>query len=812
MRKSINVLLLVIFWMMEIMTPVSYAITWDKLFESSWASVNIWEVDTEDLTEEVDTEDLTEEVDIEDLTEEVDTEEPTEELMAQLFMVSSAIFLESWNNYIIEYELYDWINNEHNPISYNPESGDIVLLDPIKTWYKFGWWFLEETFLNQITKIDNSFTWDVCLYAKWTKNIDVVYKTPEETNIVYTDTAWNEFGIWTITISDWWKSITMFDRNLWAVRTWVDSVRWYSDAYWYFFQRWNSFWFPRGRVSYSWQSSQIDASSYSWNNQYISGVFIERTNWTSWDSSLNNDLWWGWLDNPSGTSENTVNEWYKRQWPCPNWYHVPAIWEWEDLVNLYWNVNSWWIERVWQKINDVGKIQDFINIFYIPMAWYGCFDHARYLCDSSSWIWIWSSSPSWKNNAKNIVISPSNINPHDWSSRAMWYYIRCFADKFSVDFYDWEDLVLYKEVELWNTVEEPNITNKEWYTFWWWYTDKECSEWNEYDFRTEVDKHTILYAKWIWNVYNIKYVLDWWNNNDMNPKTFNLKSLDIELLNPKKDGYIFKWWFLENTFINQVIRIDASLTWDIIIYAKWEEVQKVPAYSWWGSRSSLAKKSKDSKNKTDNSEIHNSADEKSVKPEVKIEVENKWDADITEETTIWDTSEMVRAYKFAYEHGIIAKETFEESDTEELLNRKELAKILSLFAINVMWMEPEEWKAWCESFNDISNQTAEMKWYMKTACELRLMWLESDWITVANHFDPNKSVTRAEFWTTLSRLLYGWVNNLHDDLDRMNNEWYEKHLRALKDNKIMTQIEWEWVKKIEIRWYVMLMLMRSANN
>ena len=93
---------------------------------------------------------------------------------------------------------------------------------------------------------------------------------------------------------------------------------------------------------------------------------------------------------------------------------------------------------------------------------------------------------------------------------------------------------------------------------------------------------------------------------------------------------------------------------------------------------------------------------------------------------------------------------------------------------------------------------------MKTACELRLMWLEADWITVANHFDPDKSVTRAEFGTTLSRLLYGWTHNLHDDLDRKNNEWYEKHLRALKDNGIMTQVGWEWVKKIELRGYVMI--------
>ena len=176
------------------------------------------------------------------------------------------------------------------------------------------------------------------------------------------------------------------------------------------------------------------------------------------------------------------------------------------------------------------------------------------------------------------------------------------------------------------------------------------------------------------------------------------------------------------------------------------------------------------------------------------------------------SNEMLAAYEFAYENKITEKQTVTEAKVDKPIKRNELAKMLTEYAVNVMWMEPEEWKAGCESFNDTKRESPEMKWYMKSACELWLMWLESDWITVANHFDPNKSVTRAEFGTTLSRLLYGWVNNLHDDLDRRNNEWYEKHLRALQDNGIMTQVSWEWVKKIELRWYVMLMLMRTSQE
>jgi hypothetical protein len=68
-------------------------------------------------------------------------------------------------------------------------------------------------------------------------------------------------------------------------------------------------------------------------------------------------------------------------------------------------------------------------------------------------------------------------------------------------------------------------------------------------------------------------------------------------------------------------------------------------------------------------------------------------------------------------------------------------------------------------------------------------------------FDPNGEVTRAQFGTVLSRILYG-----------TQNEWgapyYLKHLSALKTAGIMNNItDPEHMK--EIRGYVMLMLTRA---
>ena len=74
------------------------------------------------------------------------------------------------------------------------------------------------------------------------------------------------------------------------------------------------------------------------------------------------------------------------------------------------------------------------------------------------------------------------------------------------------------------------------------------------------------------------------------------------------------------------------------------------------------------------------------------------------------------------------------------------------------------------------------------------------WIT---SFKPKDYVTRAEFWTVLSRALW-W------DKNEWWSTYYENHLKALKSVWIMNKINTPMNK--EIRWYVMLMLMRSTNT
>jgi len=74
------------------------------------------------------------------------------------------------------------------------------------------------------------------------------------------------------------------------------------------------------------------------------------------------------------------------------------------------------------------------------------------------------------------------------------------------------------------------------------------------------------------------------------------------------------------------------------------------------------------------------------------------------------------------------------------------------------------------------------------------------WVT---SFKPKDFVTRAEFWTVLSRALR-W------DKNEWWSTYYQNHLKALKAEWIMNKIDTPMNK--EVRGYVMLMLMRSVDD
>ncbi|MDR2541733.1 MAG: hypothetical protein LBD11_08615 [Candidatus Peribacteria bacterium] len=73
-----------------------------------------------------------------------------------------------------------------------------------------------------------------------------------------------------------------------------------------------------------------------------------------------------------------------------------------------------------------------------------------------------------------------------------------------------------------------------------------------------------------------------------------------------------------------------------------------------------------------------------------------------------------------------------------------------------------------------------------------------------DYFQPLLVVTRAQFGTVLSRLL-------RQNTYAGGKPYYMKHLQALKENGIMTQID-NPESRVELRQRVWLMLMRSSGK
>lgn len=158
------------------------------------------------------------------------------------------------------------------------------------------------------------------------------------------------------------------------------------------------------------------------------------------------------------------------------------------------------------------------------------------------------------------------------------------------------------------------------------------------------------------------------------------------------------------------------------------------------------------------------------------------------------TREFNDAYEFAFANGITTMKTIQEAAMEDGLNRIAMAKMLSQYAINVLGKTPADVEV--PNFVDVSaDLDAEYANWVTLAYKLWIMWINMP----NNEFLPFESVTRAQFGTALSRLIFG--------IEDGEDAYYTTHLAKLKEAGIISNDD---PTLEELRWYVMLMLMRSA--
>ena len=379
------------------------------------------------------------------------------------------------------------------------------------------------------------------------------------------------------------------------------------------------------------------------------------------------------------------------------------------------------------------------------------------------------------------------------------------------------------------TIESDNIIlinpTKTWYTFIWWSgTGIEWLTWtvvipngSTWDRNYE--------ANWEINQYTITLDID----GTLTAITWDYGSPINKPSNPSKNWYTFKWWEPEIP--------DTMPAEDMTIKAKWERNWSSGWWGWWGwgssssSTGSNTTPGSDTSNNTWNQQTWSGANSstgtqneqptswtKINEPEANtgsnIQTWNQVDtleqAPQNDNSNTQDSSpssqndgktytpEFQQAYEFAKWHWITTMPTIQKADMNWKLTRIAMAKMLSQYAINVLWKTPDTTQN--NKFNDVTDkQNSDYDDWVTLAYQLGIMWQNMP----NNKFRPDDEVTRAEFATALSRMIY-WTSDWEY---KSTDKYYVHHMEKLVEKWIITKDD---PKMKELRWYVMIMLMRSA--
>ena len=642
----------------------------------------------------------------------------------------------------------------------------------------FDWWYLENW---------ARWTWysesDITVYAKW---------LPFEN----------------LTITSWSVSFTIMDRNLWAITGWTGCSN--ANPCGYHFQWWNNYGFKPN----TWWTQDFPNKEYftwarstDWKSHvstYYNAKWIDSGPWNEWYQWDDNLWWWS-------KSSNSDED---KQWPCPYWYHVPDTLEWKAVWRAL-NVKQNW---------DV--VRDILNLPYAGLRTTGTHYVGRL---GTEWRY-WSSTPNWE-NADFLYFAKTYVYRQYDSTRVISRAVRCFENApiklLTFNYNGWNTTYLNQPNQTVRWRETPielsteTDTTREFSTFEWWYTDllDETTKVITNNITWE-DDTIILYAKWScdsWYVENasgtgcLKWYTVIYELNDgviswENVTWYTIESDDITLINPTKTWYTFIW--RSGTELNSptmTVTIPRWSTWDRNYEANWTEDKK-PSWSssGWGGRSNKTSDTQDSTTQNDkNTEnIIQSETKLAQLSWVKSEESSNIPIDSSDRSSEWQTytQEFQEAYEFAKWKWITTMPTIQKANMEWKLTRIAMAKMLSQYAMNVLWQKPANIVT--PKFNDVSDkQNSDYDDWVTLAYQLWIMWLNMPW----NNFRPNDEVTRAEFATALSRMAY-WTS---DGEYKWTWKYYIHHMEKLVKEWIITKDD---PNMKELRWYVMIMLMRSSEK
>jgi cysteine-rich repeat protein len=180
---------------------------------------------------------------------------------------------------------------------------------------------------------------------------------------------------------------------------------------------------------------------------------------------------------------------------------------------------------------------------------------------------------------------------------------------------------------------------------------------------------------------------------------------------------------------------------------------------------------------------------------------------LDEEWSSTQAKQFADVYTWAKENWLTTMQTEEEARMYDELTRGELAKMITNFVRNVLGRAYTA-DPLCDAsvFADNGTWDDELRSYITQACSLGLMGRRNgDGGTIEN-FRAYDLVSRAEFATVMSRVLYG--NQYNGD---GSEDWYRAHLDALYSWEYMDEENTD-ISSPEVRWIVMLLMMRVYEN
>ncbi|MBP6911142.1 hypothetical protein KBC03_06210 [Patescibacteria group bacterium] len=136
--------------------------------------------------------------------------------------------------------------------------------------------------------------------------------------------------------------------------------------------------------------------------------------------------------------------------------------------------------------------------------------------------------------------------------------------------------------------------------------------------------------------------------------------------------------------------------------------------------------------------------------------------------------ELQIAYNRAKTNAITTLPAYDEKALYAPIARVELARMLVVFSKTVLGKVVTD-RPVCqiENYKDYANISLSLRPYVQDACDLSIMGVSTTGALI-EWFKPYSTVTRAEFGTVLSRMLYGSGYDTNN-----SEEWYLPHLEAL---------------------------------